>query len=99
MSDEPADEHRMAIILGDASFIIAMFAPLLCFLATPYTEIAPEAHRRTLIDAAFFGIHAVAVGLGVISLLRKANACAYAGIALGAFWPVAVWLFSWVAAD
>jgi hypothetical protein len=94
MSDEAADKRRIAHILGDASFIIAMIAPLLSIMAAHCTGIAPEAYRVLVIGAMFYGVHAIAVGLGVISLLRKFNVCACAGIVLGAFWPVTVWLLS-----
>src|SRR4051794_25593730 len=94
MTTEPTDTPRIARVLGDASFIVAMFAPLLTFLAASCIGIGPEAYRHLTLDAVFYGIHAVAVGLGVISNLRSVNGCACAGIILGVSWPAAVWLFS-----
>lgn len=96
MSNETHETRRIALLLGDASLVVAMAAPLLSLLAVSFIGVGPESYRTTAIGIVFYGVHALAVVLGVISLLQKVNACACFGIILGAFWPVATWIYAWI---
>ena len=98
MADDRTD-NSLFEPLGVLSMLIAMFAPLLCLLGEPITKAFPDTYQRQVINILFFGVPGVAVVLGIVSLLRKADFGGCAGIVIGTCWIAVAMFLSWVLAD